>query len=143
MKYFLFLLMLLPTLCHAQISVAPVQSSLKTQSFTANLSQAGATYDLATAGADMVIQSITVFVSVAPAGLTSITLQSNNTTADVVLASTLLASLTGGKNLTPVALPFLLPATKKIQYTIVGAGSGGGALTVIIEYESPSGGTLS
>lgn len=125
------------------VELAPVQSSLKTQSFTANLAQTGATYDLATAGADVVIQSITIFVATVAAGLTSMTMQSNNTTSDVVLASTLLALLTAGKNLTPVSLPFILLATKKIQYTIVGNGTGAGALTCIIEYESPSGGSLS
>lgn len=125
----------------AQIYSAPMQNVAQTKSFTANLAQNAATYDLATASADVVIKSITTFVSTAATGLTSITLQSNNTTSDVVLASTLLASLTIGKNLTPVSLPFVLPSTKKIQYTIVGNGSAG-ALTVIVEYSSPSGGTL-
>lgn len=142
MKKLLLFLFLFPSLALAQVSIAPVQSSLKTQSFTANLAQNAGTYDLATASADVVIQSITVFVATAPTGLTSVTMQSSNTTSDVVLASTLLAIMTGGKNLTPVSLPFLLPSTKKIQYTIVGNGTGTGALTVIIEYESPSGGSL-
>lgn len=143
MRKLFLLFCLLPSFALAQISVAPIQSTLKTQSFTANLAQNAGTYDLATASADVVIQSITTFVATAPTGLTSVTMQSSNTTSDVVLASTLLAVMTGGKNLTPVSLPFLLPSTKKIQYTIVGNGTGSGALTVVVEYESPSGGVLS
>lgn len=142
MKKFLIALLLFPSLLLAQVVPNPSYNQTKVQTFTANLAQVAATYDLATAGADVVIKSIGIFVSTAATGLTSITMQSNNNTSDVVLASTLLAVITLNKNLTPVSLPFVLPSGKKIQYTIVGTGSAG-ALTVIIEYASPSGGTLS
>ncbi len=116
--------------------VVPLSPNYKT--FTANLNQAAATYDLCTATGDVLIKIVTIFVAVAAIGLTSISISSNNTTADVVLASTLLATLTVGKNLTPVSLPFLLPSTKKIQYTIVGVASAG-SLTIGLEV---LGGTL-
>lgn len=140
-KIFFFFSFLFPLLAQAQIQSAYAPNVPQVKSFSANLAQVAATYDLATASADLVINRITTFVSTAATGLTSITMQSNNTTSDVVLASTLLVNLTGGKNLTPINIPFLLPNTKKLQYTIVGTGSAG-TLTVVVEYASPSGGTL-
>lgn len=142
MKYLLFLLTLLPLFAHAQVNVAPLQNQSQFKSFTANLNQVAGTYTLATASADMVIKSVSTFVATAPTGLTSVSIQSSNTTLDVVLASTLLATMTGGKNLTPVTIPFVLPNTKLLQYIIVGNGTAG-ALTVVVEFASPSGGSLS
>lgn len=57
----------------------------------------------------------------------------NNTTPDPLLASVLLAALTGGENLTSFVGPLVLPSTKKGQYTIVGIGSAG-TITVVVEY---------
>lgn len=144
MKSFIFLLCFLfaPLVCNAQIYPGPIQNQSQFKSFTANLAQNAGTYTLATASADMVIKSISTFVATAPTGLTSITVQSNNATGDIILASTLLATMTAGKNLTPVSLPFVLPSTKLLTYTIVGNGTGTGALTVIVELASPTGGTL-
>lgn len=116
-----------------------VSTSLKSKTFTANLSQAAATYDLCTAtGGDVFIKNISVFSGVAAGGLTSVSISTNNTTADTVLASTLLAVLTGGKNLTPLTTITLLASTKKIQYTIVGTGNAG-TLLVTIEYYQGAG----
>lgn len=114
--------------------VAPPATSL-VKTFTANLSQAAGTYDLFTStGQNTLIKSINFYVGVAAAGLTSITVQSNNTTPVALLASTALAALTADKNLTAYVGPFLLPSTKKVQYTIVGTGSGGGTLLVTVEF---------
>jgi len=102
---------------------------------TANLSQVAATYDLVTAtGGDVLVTRVTPFVSVAATGLVSITMQTNNTAADAVLASTLLNALTGGTKLAVLATPVFLPSGKKIQYTIVGTGTAG-SLKVALEYQ--------
>jgi hypothetical protein len=106
--------------------------------FTVNQNQGAGTYDLCTASGDVLIKSVSFFQSVSAGGLTSMTIQTNNTTADILLASTLLAVLTGGKNLTALVTPTYLPSTKKIQYTIVGAGNAG-SLLATIEYYPVSG----
>lgn len=110
-----------------------VQTGSKFKYFTANLAQVAATYDLCTATGTTSISRVWIFVTTAATGLTSITMQSNNTTSDVVLASTLLAVITINKNLTPVTVPFALLTGNKIQYTIVGTGSAG-SVTVGVEY---------
>lgn len=112
-----------PTIGYAKIAL-----------LTANLNQTGATYTAGTvSGGDILIKSITPFVSIAATGLTSVVIQTNNTTSDAILASTLLASLTGGKNLTVLSTPIYLPSGKLITYTIVGNGTGG-QINLAVEY---------
>lgn len=99
-----------------------------------NLAQAAATYNVGTvSGGNILIKSVTPFVSVAAAGLVSAALGTDNTTADVIIAATVLASLTGGKNLTPMTVPLYLASGKHITGTIVGTGSGG-TMLVLVEY---------
>lgn len=139
MKKLLLLLLFLSSTAQAQIFPACNSSGPRGQAFTANLAQAAGNYTLATAtGGDVLITKIQPFVVSAAGGLTSITLQSNNTTPDTVLTSTLAAVLTSGKNLTALVTPFVLPSTKAIQYSIVGTGNAG-SLTVAVEYESLGG----
>lgn len=107
---------------------------VKQKLFTLNLAQVAATYDLLSAsGGDVNILNITFYNDVAAAGLTSVTAASNNTTPDALLAAVLLATLTGGKNLTPLTGQFVLASTKKIQYTIVGTGSAG-TIKALVRY---------
>lgn len=121
---------------------SPSGNSTQFKEFTCNCNQVAGTYTLATAGADIVIKSVSIFVATAVLGLTSLAIASNNTVPDAILATTILASLTTGKNLTPVSLPFTILSTKLLQYTIVGNGTGG-TVTCIVEFGSPTGGTLS
>lgn len=112
----------------------------KSKTFTANLSQNAATYDLCTAsGGSVDIVGIDFYNSTAAAGLVSVTFQTNDTSVTTVLATVVLATLTGGKNLTNLTSSFVLPSTKKIQYTIVGTGSAG-AITATVRYFSTAAG---
>jgi len=102
--------------------------------FTLNLAQAAATYDICTAsGGDVLVMIAAPFVSVAAVGLVSDSIQSNNTTPDIIMAAGvgLLGSLTAGKNMAPFATAFVLPSGKKLQHTIVGTGSGGTILLAV------------
>jgi len=116
---------------------APVTSQVKM--FTVSLSQSAGTYDIFTAtGGDVFIKRIVPYVDSAAAGLTSITLQTDDTSSVSILSSTLLAALTAGKNLSPFTTPILLKSGKKGQITIVGIGSGG-SLKVAVEFYKSNG----
>lgn len=129
----------------AQIFVAPQSNLLQIKGFSIPLNQNAGTYDLTTStGGDILIKSVTTFVVTAGTGLTSVAIQTNNTSTDIIMsgAAGLLTNLTGGKNITAILTPIVLPSTKKIQYTIVGNGTGG-TLMLMVEFSSPNGGTLS
>lgn len=104
-------------------------------SFTADLAQAAGTYTLATCTGGVLIKSVTIFVATAGATLTSVAVQTNNTTVDAILSAVegAVANVTGGKNLKVYTTLTVLPTTKLITYAIVGA-SGAGALTVVVEW---------
>lgn len=115
-------------------------SQIKCKQFTANLAQAAASYDLATCNATggVVIQDIQVYCSVVGAVFTSVSIQSNDTAAVVVLSALegALANLTVGKNIAKAFTgPTYLAAGKKLQYTLLGA-TGTGTLLVTIRYQS-------
>lgn len=106
----------------------------KTSVFNINTSQAAATYDLLTAsGGDVQIESVTFYTSVAGVGLVSVSVQTNDTTPVEMLSAAegALAALTVGKNLKQFTTRTILASTKKIQYTIVGTGSGGTIKAII------------
>jgi hypothetical protein len=114
-------------------------SLMKTKVFTANLAQAAATYDLATCNAvgGVVIQDIQIYVATAGATFTSVSIQTNDTTAVTMLSAAegALANLTVGKNVVRAfASPTYLHTSKKIQYTIVGL-TGTGSLLIIVRYQ--------
>lgn len=108
---------------------------LEVKQFSINLAQNAATYDLFTASGDVSILSVDLYVSVAGTGLTSVSVQTNDTTPVVVLASGsgLVAALTIGKNLLNLASQFFLASGKKVQYTIVGTGSAG-TIKAVVRY---------
>lgn len=111
----------------------PVYSSgmpSKVKLFTVNLNQAGSTYDLCTASGDAVFRVVGLFSGTAAGGLTSVSIQTNNTTATEILSAVegAVAGLTGGKNIVNTfgsEKCLVLADTKKIQYTITGTGNAG------------------
>lgn len=114
------------------------------QEFTANLAQAAATYDLCTASGDIFVQRIGIYVATAGATFTSVTLQSNQTTAFTILnvIDGAVANLVAQKSLATTwsqAFPWSLRSGQKIQYTIAGS-TGTGSLRVQIWYAPISGG---
>jgi hypothetical protein len=106
-------------------SASGVPIGVKAKTFTANLNQSANTYDLATASGDVYVISYQVKSGTAATGLTSASIQTNNTVPVSILASTLLASLTGDTALSNSTGGFLLESGKKIRYTIVGTGTAG------------------
>lgn len=124
-------------------NVVTDQEKIKTVVLSLNLAQNAATYDAGTvSGGAIMLMDIVPFVSVIAAGLVSMTIQTNNATPDAVLASTLLAALTAGKNFTPFTTRTYLPSGGKIQYTIVGTGSGGGIMLLAVRYQPLVNGAL-
>lgn len=122
----------------------PVTPTFQTTKYVANLSQVANTYTLCTAnGGDIYIIGYAVYSPTAPTGLTSVSVQSNNTTPVTLLTSTLLAALTADNTLSQADNNFYLPSGKSLKYTIVGNGTGG-TLNVVVQYVPlASGATLS
>lgn len=117
----------------------PDTSQIKTKTFTANLAQAAATYDLATCNATggVVIHDIQIYVATAGATLTSVAIQTNDTTSVAILSAVegAVANLTVGKNVAKAFTgPTYLHTSKKIQFTLVGT-TGTGSLLVIVRYQ--------
>lgn len=110
----------------------------KTKPFTANLAQAAGTYDLATVNntGGIVIVGVDIYVLTAGATLTSVSIQTDDTTPEIILSALegALANLTVGKNVVKAfSKSIYLHVAKKIQYTIVGA-TGSGSLRVVVRY---------
>lgn len=115
---------------------------VKTAYLTFNIGQAAGTYDLGTvSGGDILILQVAPYNSVAGAGLTSASIQTNDTGVTTILATTLLAALTGGLNLSLFNTPFVLPSGKKIQGTVVGIGSAG-TIKLAVRYQPLTSGAL-
>lgn len=110
---------------------------IRVRSFTANLNQAAATYDLATAASDLVVVGACLYMATAAAGLTSVAIQTDTTTNYQILSAAdgALVNLTGGKVIATTwtqGQPFYLPSGKKVQYTIVGTSSGGSMVVSLL-----------
>lgn len=114
--------------------------SASTKKFTANLAQAAATYDLATAtGGDILIEAVAIYVATAGATFTSTKIHTNQTndTNLMTVVEGAVANLVAQK-VVPIAganSPVFLASGQKIQYTIAGA-TGTGSLTVALRYRS-------
>jgi hypothetical protein len=118
----------------------------KTADTTANLSQPAGTYDLATASADLLIETASILVTTAGSGFTRVSIETNDATPFAVLSSGdgAVANLTAGRQLQTTwhqGQPILLRAGQKLQYTIQGA-TGVGALRCVFQYRPLSGGAL-
>ena len=112
------------------------------KSFSANLAQAAATYDIATAsGGDILMLDAVVYISVAAADLVSVSVQTNDTTAVTIMSAAegAVANLTGGKNAKVFATATVLASTKKLQFTIVGTGTAG-TMKVVVQYRKTAAG---
>jgi hypothetical protein len=101
-----------------------------TQAFDIDCAKAAGTYDICTASEQSIVIPHGLYTKVAAVGLTSVAIQTNDTTVTTILTAGegILASLTVGKNIThtlSVVNPFVLGTGKKIQYTVVGTGSSG------------------
>lgn len=98
-----------------------------------NEAQAAGTYTLLTATGDVLVTVNRFYQITAGATFTSISIQTNDTTAFSLMTSTegLIANLTASKNITTanITTPFLLKSGKLIQLTIAGStGTGTGTL---------------
>lgn len=118
----------------------PDTCMVKVKLFTLNLALGAGTYDMASVNAigGIVIQDINVYVLAAGSLLTSISIQTNDSTPVVILSAAegALANLTVGKNVTKVFVgPSYLHTSKKIQYSIIGL-TGSGFLLVAVRYQS-------
>lgn len=113
----------------------------KTKTFNISLAQNAGTYDICTAsGGDVFINDVVIKTTTAATGLTSITVQTNNTTPVSLLGSTVLANLTADRQEAALNTPLLLESGKKIQLTIVGNGTGTGNLKLVFSYLSVTAG---
>jgi hypothetical protein len=110
-----------------------VAAGARVGEFNFNLARVAATYDIATASGRILILEVVPYNDVAAAGLTSVTIQTNDATPATLLGSTLLAALSGGKSLTPFLTRIVLGSGKKIQGTIVGTGAAG-SIKVAVRY---------
>jgi hypothetical protein len=107
----------------------------------ANLNQAASTYDLCTATGDVVVDpgASSFYEDVAAAApLTSVAIQTNSTTANILMTTTegAVGNLVAQASLKPANThPFILRSGKKIQYVIAGGAGGAGAqMTVEVRY---------
>lgn len=106
---------------------------LQVKPVSINLAQVAGTYTDATAtGGDVWVEVVAAFVKTAAGGLTSALIEANHATASKsIVASTLLASITGDALLTLVTTSFVLPANRVIRHTIVGTGTAGEIILVV------------
>ena len=114
------------------------------QEFTANLAQAAATYDLCTASGDVLIYRAGIYVQTVGATFTSVSIQSNGTTAWIILSALdgALANIASQRSMPTTWSqedPLSLRSGQKIQYTLLGA-TGTGSLRVQLAYHPITGG---
>lgn len=118
----------------------------ETKTFALNLNQGAATYDLFTAsGGDVELISMTFYVSVAGGGLTSVSVQDNDSVPTEYLSAAegAVAGILSGKNLKSYATKKILASGKKVQYTIVGAGNAGTIKATVVYRPTIAGATIS
>lgn len=113
---------------------------IKTKTFTLNLAQAAGTYTLATCNATggVVITGMDLYMTVAGATFTNVSITTNDTTTVTFLTTTegAVANLTVGKNVAKAWTPSTYLHTGKIiRYTITGS-TGTGTMLVVIRYQS-------
>jgi hypothetical protein len=108
-----------------------------------NAAQNVGAYTVLTASSqDVWVDSCAFYVSTTVTGLTSVTLQTDDTTATTVLNTVLVAALTGGKPLTSYTGPLYLPSGKHIQASVVGTNGTAGTIKVVCRYTPTAAGGL-
>jgi hypothetical protein len=112
-----------------------------------NLAQATATYDAAIAVGDVLITGYTFYVSTAAGGgFTSVAVQTNQTTALVMMtaaegaAANLLAQSHPAVANDKTYKPWTLKSGQKIQYAIIAGGGPTGEMRLILNYRPISAG---
>lgn len=123
---------------------APVSDLEKSQvgNFSMNLAQAAATYDLATASGDLIIDKIAFYVTAAGTVFTSVSVQTNQTTPAVLLSAVegAVANVVSQKTMTiALTAPVVIKSGQKIQFTIVGA-TGTGTIVATAVYRPTTAG---
>ena len=112
---------------------------------TVNIAQAANTYDITTATGDVMIERFYVYVATAGATMTSVSIQTNDTTPFYLLSAVegAVANIVAGSNINPANknYSFKLTSGKKLQFTIVGA-TGTGELRLVAVYRPCVSGTL-
>lgn len=122
------------------IFAPPLQQN---KQFTVDLSQnpASSPFDIATAsGGPVMIDGVTIYVSSAPATITSARIHTNQTNATDLMSAVegAIANLTAQKNVViALARPIYLAAGQKIQLTLAGA-QGTGTLLLDLKFHSPT-----
>lgn len=127
--------------------LAPQPRNAQVLAKAMDLSQAIATYDLATATGDVLILGLAPYVTTAGATFTAVTIQSNQTTAFVFMNSTqgAVANLTAQANVATTwtqAQPMQLASGQKVQYTITGAQGTGAMMANFMWLPITNGATL-
>lgn len=121
----------------------PFSSSVKT--FSINLNISAGTYDVTTCtGGDVFIDSFAIYSPIAAGGLTSVSIQTDDTTNQVFLTSGdgAVANLTQKKLIKSGNMPMYLTPNTKIRYTVTGNGNAG-TLLLAVNFLSAGGGILS
>lgn len=122
----------------------PDTSTTKVATLTINLAQAAATYDAGTvAGGAIMLLNAIAYVSVVGATFTSVSIQTNTTTAVEILSAAegAVANVTANKNLKVFSTATMIPSGSKIQYTIVGS-TGTGTILLQIRYQPMANGAV-
>lgn len=118
-----------------------------TKEWTLDCSQAAATYDITTATGDVFVERYYVYVATAGATLTSVAIQTNDTTAFALMTAVEggVANLLAGSNINPANKDksFKLTSGKKIQFTIAGATGTGSLRLGVIYRPVTTGATIS
>lgn len=115
--------------------------------FAINPAQAAGSYTVCTASGDIAIKSAYVYIANACTGLTSVAIQSNSTTPNIIMtaAQGAVASLTADRTIALTAAnlqPWTLRAGRSIRFTIVGTGAAGAIRLGILWCPVTVGGTL-
>ena len=102
-----------------------------------SINQAAGTYDIFNASADLLVLHCNVYVNTAADTLTSVSIQTDQTNAVVIMsgAEGAVTNLTAQKNI-PISapnFPFFLRGGQKIRYSIVGS-QGNGQLILNVVY---------
>ncbi len=120
-------------------------SDPRLKTFTLDLAQAAATYDLcSSSGGDVWIEKIAPVVTIAGAVWTTVAIVTDDTTPWVILAAAIPAVFTVGTTVPTTwaqILPQILRSGKKIQYTIAGA-TGTGSVSMSVLYRPIGSGNL-
>ncbi len=99
--------------------------------FGVDLAHDAGSYAFAMANEECFIESIAIYCTQAAAGLTSITIDSDDTVPVAILGATVAASITEGTQIGAYVTPFILQYEHSLRVNITGNGSAG-ALRIMV-----------